>query len=467
MALSALPAEILSRICRFIILRDRHFDDALPQDLKSLRLCCKAIYQKTLFDAGIVYGEMLDSLWVRLIYKSLGVLLSISRTPYFRDRLRKIVFVRPWGMDHSWGGTKYHHATYAHSLRDEELDAFADSPDAVNILTESFKNLANSTSLLEIYLREKATYPTVFKALKCTSFSRPIVHVVVDPQDFRQTSQDRFLNPLTESPDLISHEEFDVTPHLSLHVTEPDLRKSDVTDNENGRHYSGYKSVTSSLSTLANKLLSVREITLHGCDAVPRLRLCHGCEDIWVNLFAKKMYSHLTHLKLRCTYVSGSRLRGFIKRHTRTLRHIEFDFVFLTDGSWRSVAKSLQKCPSLDYLDMGLYNPDGCPNGSLRQKHPAPPLASCLPEEYADDSVLTVKLRNKQDVAHWLDVFVRYFATIESNVRGYRGSGGYELPTYHEVCTFPLPNPTAVVPDRRSRARIAKMGYLEMEEEPR
>ena len=467
MALSALPAEILSRICRFIILEDPPFSSKLPRDVKLLRLSCKKVYEKTLFDSAICYGGLLDHLMVAPTYKSLGRLLSISSAPYFRDRLREITFYMPF-----LGYTRSYDAGYARIFDREELVHFPNSPDAIYILTESFKNLANLTSLLKVHLCEELTYPVVFNALNLAAFPRQIIHVVVIPACFRQSPHKRFLNPLSESLHLISHIEIEATPHPDPGEEESNWRRSYAAHNETGRYYSHYKSVTPSLSDLAKKLSSVQQITLYGCDTVPRLRLCHGCEDIWLNLFAKNTYAHLNHFKLCESYVSGSRLRGFIKRHAGTLQRIEFKSVSLTDGTWRSIAQSLQKCPNLDYLDTGSDTSMGSCLSSLRQKHPAPALAVSLPEGYLDNKVEYVSglqpngfiwrviLRNRTDVVHWLDIFVRYFTTTECDLRQGLGADGYELPVYHKADAFSLSNPTAAFPDTRTRARKAMDRYL-------
>ncbi|KAI4920861.1 hypothetical protein J4E85_008976 [Alternaria conjuncta] len=313
------------------------------------------------------------------------------------------------------------------------------------MMTESFKNLAKSTSLLNIYLCEATTYPAVLAALNLASFPRQIIHVLVNPKDYQISSHNHFLNPLAESPHLISHLEFQATLHKDPWDIEPDMRRVDVAHNEFGRHYSGYKSVTPQVSKLAAKLSSVKEVSFRGCDTVPRLRLCHGCEDAWVGIFAKNTYSNLTHLDLCGGYVSGSRLRGFLKRHSGTLQHVMFDFVSLTDGNWCSIAKGLQKCPNLNYLDVGPDTTTGRYIGSLLQRHASSPLAISLPKKYvtpgleasklqSDDSHIDVILRNTKDVAHWLDVFVRYFATDKS-IAGdcYEAFNGYKLPVYHEA----------------------------------
>ncbi|KAI4706658.1 hypothetical protein J4E89_008725 [Alternaria sp. Ai002NY15] len=506
MTLSALPPEILSRICRFILAEgnsdssieeessdfsveeessdfsveeDDLSDCTLPQDLKSLRLSCREIYQKTLFDVGIVYGQMLDELVVDLSYKSLGVLFSISCVPYFRDQLHKITFTGPYS------SVSYLTSTYIWDLDDsedsghcEERTAFANSSETLHILIESFKNLARSTSLLKIQVREETAYPAVIKALNLASFPRRILHVVAEPKNLHGHSHDEFWNPLSESPHLISHMEIKASSFMDFEELNPEEREWEVEANETGCHYSSYRSVTPSLSNLAAKLSGVETITYYGCNSSPRLRLCHGCEDIWVSLFAKNTYAHLTNLELYYGYVSGSRLRGFIKRHAGTLQHVKFDCMSLTDGNWRSIAQGLQKCPDLNYLNVGEDTAMGGWVGSLRQRHAPQPLEVSLPEKYAtsgfvirknlqsdDAKDIAIILRNKKDVAHWLDVFVRYFAVDEDYLGGYHLPGDPDLPRYYEARTFFLPNHVTEIPDPRSRAQIALDRYLEEVEE--
>ena len=423
MTLSALPPEILSKICRFIVAEDEPPSCILPERIKALRLSCKEIYQKTLFDLGVLYGEMLDGL--------------------------------------SW----------------EERNAFENSPEAVYMMTESFKNLENSISLLNTYLDEEMDYPTILAALNLASFPHQVINVLVNPRDCHRSSHERFLNPLIESPHLISHLDFQATPHEDFEDVEPGERKHDVARNEYGRHYSGYKPVTPPLSQLAATLSGVERLTFNGCGNMPRLRPCHGCENIWAGIFAKNTYAHLAHLELCAGYVSGSRLRGFIKRHAGTLQDVKFEYMFLTDGTWRSIAQGLQKCSSLNHLDVGPDTTSGCYMGSLRQKHAAPPLATSLPKEYVrprfsaskkiPDNVsnITIILSTKEDIANWLEVFIRYFATEQGEECWcYDRDGFTHHPIYYGAHTFFLPSHEKSKPETRSRAKIALDKYLEADE---
>jgi hypothetical protein len=80
------------------------------------------------------------------------------------------------------------------------------------------------------------------------------------------------------------------------------------------------------------------------------------------------------------------------------LPRVEFDRVFLTDGTWRSIAQCLRKCPQPTKLKMlsGLY-----------QKQAAPPLVEALPAKYTVREYSIEILQDKADVQHFLDVVVQ------------------------------------------------------------
>lgn len=81
-----------------------------------------------------------------------------------------------------------------------------------------------------------------------------------------------------------------------------------------------------------------------------------------------------------------------------------------------------------------------------------------------DTADIDIILRDKKDVAHWLEVFIRYFATDKSEVGDCYGADGCERPVYHEARTFFLPDHNACKSDSRSRARIALDKYLKADE---
>jgi hypothetical protein len=53
-------------------------------------------------------------------------------------------------------------------------------------------------------------------------------------------------------------------------------------------------------------------------------------------------------------FIRGGPLRTFISRHSSTLESVGFDQVFLTDGSWKSVADGLSRNCSLESILINL-----------------------------------------------------------------------------------------------------------------
>jgi hypothetical protein len=97
MDLRVLPPEILSRVCRFIGLRETKLWQEVycNEDFMSLRLVCKEIYVNTTYDAGIRYGGDLRCLNIDLRYNSLVWLLHMCSIPAFRDKIEVIHLRHP------------------------------------------------------------------------------------------------------------------------------------------------------------------------------------------------------------------------------------------------------------------------------------------------------------------------------------------------------------------------------------
>jgi hypothetical protein len=144
-------------------------------------------------------------------------------------------------------------------------------------------------------------------------------------------------------------------------------------------------------------------------------------------------------------YISGSRLRGFIKRHAATLQIAIVYSVYLTDSTWRSIAQGLRKCYNLTNLAMH----------HLLQKRAAPPLAENLPQKYARNEFGDCRIRVRTEVEELLDVFVRYFSTRLVQHFTDATTGYVTPPTYYGVNFFILPEQKIV----RYRAEIEVTRY--------
>jgi hypothetical protein len=63
------------------------------------------------------------------------------------------------------------------------------------------------------------------------------------------------------------------------------------------------------------------------------LRFCNGCHDLFVDHFTGVVFSHLTSLYIGSIYISGGRLRSFLKLQAKTLAEVSFSCTRLTDGT--------------------------------------------------------------------------------------------------------------------------------------
>ena len=100
MSLSSLPAEIISRTCRYLgMIQDSrggfsHYcndDEFLP-----LRITCRELYSKTMYDASVRYGLLLEQLDIEASHKGLCALLHITKIPDFSKRIRGLRLCSPY-----------------------------------------------------------------------------------------------------------------------------------------------------------------------------------------------------------------------------------------------------------------------------------------------------------------------------------------------------------------------------------
>jgi hypothetical protein len=148
--------------------------------------------------------------------------------------------------------------------------------------------------------------------------------------------------------------------------------------------------------------MAVEHIEISGCAFRPALRLCHGCQDLFATHFAPAPYAYLSRLQLTCLYISGGKLRRFIKHHSATLHAFEATWTFLTDGSWKSVFQGLRKLENLNSLD--LHN--------LQQKH-GPTDVPALPAPYSCDYLWDLGINlSDEGVQLYLDAIISCFHVV-------------------------------------------------------
>jgi hypothetical protein len=159
---------------------------------------------------------------------------------------------------------------------------------------------------------------------------------------------------------------------------------------------------------------------------MPRLRFYHGCNDLFITNFVKKIFPHLKVFELSGIYNSGGRLTRFIKNHATTLEKVVLGSSTLTDGSWRWTFQGLLKCAKL--RDLRLH-PRLCQKASVTFLDKLRPVYVRLGYDHYGT-------RNSIDIigAH------KVHSTLKSLVQHYHTSlhvdGRRILPKYFEVCLF-------------------------------
>ena len=174
---------------------------------------------------------------------------------------------------------------------------------------------------------------------------------------------------------------------------------------------------------------------------MPMLRLCDGCDAVFKHI-ATANFPHLTYFCMKKAYVSGSRLRRFVKQHTTTLKEVRFSSVSLTDGSWQSLAQGLLKLPKLETLYFEY----------LYQRHEV--VKSKIPS-FSDQSWYTeLVYYGKANIKLFLQMFLQHFWTADFDRKPY--SRGYTTQPsrktrarYYQVYMYDFPNV------------VASLGYME------
>ncbi|KAI4923766.1 uncharacterized protein J4E92_007740 [Alternaria infectoria] len=202
-----------------------------------------------------------------------------------------------------------------------------------------------------------------------------------------------------------------------------------------GYHFKGYQPSYREFSRFLAAYSDITHLQIAGCDKLPMLRLCDGCDAVFKHI-ATAHFSHLTYLSMDKAYVSGGRLRRFVKQHTTTLKEVRFSSVSLTDGSWQSLAQGLLKLPQLEtlYLD------------SLYQKHEV--TKSKIPSFSDQRWYLELVYHGKSNIKLFLQMFLQHFWTAKFGRKPY--SRGYTTQPsrktrarYYEVYMYDFPEVVA------------------------
>jgi hypothetical protein len=338
MSLLSLPTEIISRICRYIGLEMNPADRVVEydnDDLKSLRLTCRELYAQSTYDAAIRYGPLLEELEVHVDYPGLCNFFLITSIPAFRDRIRNITL---HGTRATATGDDLEIPWIKSAVREscpEEEPLFEESSETVYLLAACLENLKQA-SMLEKIDANGGIYSLLPPALAESQFPRKIAIYRVLPQhlagqEYRTlTSSPADCSPYTKG---IKIDAPDLTCLDFMSEEEKQTRRNVRQCNDRGYHIRGFEPCHADLSRFVAAYRQVEELALDGCEAYPRLRFCDGCHAVFAKHIIPVHFSNLSRFQMVSIYISGGRLRRFIKNHSTTLREFDCLFVSLTDGS--------------------------------------------------------------------------------------------------------------------------------------
>jgi hypothetical protein len=386
------------------------------------------IYHRTHFDASVRFGCLLEGYDVHIDEFSILRLLHFASIPSCRDKIETIFVYRSRTVDKSRN-------TY---LDQEDNEAYMSSPELIYLLAECFRKLEKAKSLDVIQIRTAHGHDSIFRALNMANFPRKIVTASVHTKTFEEQGYGAF----SESPSTYAAyvKGLQIQEPLAWHrckeirpaAPTQELRDQ-LVDNKEGYHVRAYRPNYPHFADSVKTMTGIERLELNGCDFHPRLRICNGCHDLFMDHFTGVVFNHLTSLYIGSIYISGGRLRSFLKLQTKTLAKVSFFGTKLTDGTWRSIAQGLVKLEHLEELTFV---------SRLYQKHEAH-LEGHLPHSltYVEDASECFQPRGPSDVQRCLTAFVQHFHTRMCT----HHHTHLALPTYHEVRLF-MPRDVPSVP---------------------
>jgi hypothetical protein len=356
------------------------------------------------------YSYRLQRLVLNLDRSSLLQLLQISSMPSFRDRIETVRFYSRPDSD------QVTHEGYEMCLsRGRDGDSL---DEAVNILSQCLRHLEMAKIWQSIELVGEDGHDLVLRAMVHALLSRRVFYLSIDVN--------RVINmgygSLTDTPQAYAPYVKGLQIQATSMVDRDQGRRAKRDGNPLGVHIKDFRPTTTELTRFMASFIDVESLHIRGCGDSPRLRICHGCDDLFAKIFAPALYPNLSHLVLSTMYISGSRLRRFTKQHGESIAHVHVQYVTLTDGSWRSVAQGLAKLPNLRELSLESIHQKGRNKTFTR------------PAQY--HNAYSVNWKDRRQVQDFLGIFVEFFSTVQRlNPGRFRES----RPRYHEAQLFRLP----------------------------
>jgi hypothetical protein len=377
------------------------------------------LYAKTSYDAAVRYSILLQELEIDLESSSFDKLFRIIKNSAFRDRIYTIYLYTP-----EFHGSESQLLSRNPSAEEwafnKTAEDFRSSNEAINRLAECFRHLETAKNLERIELCSNRGHDLVLRAMSLAGFSRQLAYFGIESKQLSKVGYGMLSTSPTDCVRYIKG--LQIQPSMSDLEAGHRLTADERKENVMGLHIKNYRPTTVEFTNLIAALINVGTLEYNGCRAHPEIRFCHACDDLFARVFSRTVFSNLSCLTVTSTFISGGRLRKFVKCHTATLIYIDISFVSLTDGTWQSIAQGFAKLPRMQTLKLS----------ALRQKSRAS--KTTRPPQYTNTSQVTFEDANH--IKQFLKIFIVFFSTVQ-----YLNPGRFKRtpPMYHEARLFDLP----------------------------
>jgi hypothetical protein len=241
------------------------------------------------------------------------------------------------------------------------FDASLYSLELCHLLAECFRSFIPAKKLERIVLTYSLgrswysdwnSVTPILMALQLADFSRRIIQFPLELSVMRQPDSERMF----QFPSMYLEHIQEIT------ISDHDTSKAQFDDD----YGLGYRRrcldpVSSEPREIIAAWRHIEVLDIRDCNLKLSSRHCIGCDSLFTQYYIAPRLEHLIGLQLCYLYISGGRLRHFIKVHSDTLIEVEFENFCLTDGTWRCIAGSFLKILNLCTLVLN----------TLIQKHPA------------------------------------------------------------------------------------------------
>ena len=182
--LAALPQELVSRICRVLgrVDSNQHGITYDNTDFYSLRLTCRALYEKTIYDMPLRHSSKNESCrfrhpMVMFNHDGLALLLHLSNIAHYREKLLRISLLDPTRLKSSVDGD---HAAQQLAYLDWEQELeFIRSSEALHMCMAIFKNLRMVWNLTGVHVA--CGHGIVLEALEAVQYPVKVLNLLVEP----------------------------------------------------------------------------------------------------------------------------------------------------------------------------------------------------------------------------------------------------------------------------------------------